>query len=94
MQIVGEPEERTELVKMVARKEVDVVVLGCEQEDLSVLGNRLLLEHPRLKILAVSDDGRGAARYGLWPQRHALPETSPDALLDAMEQWPDWTKEP
>jgi len=94
MQIVGGPEKWRELVEMAARKDMDVVVLGCEQDELSVLGNRLLLEHPRLKILAVSDDGRGAARYGLWPQRQPLREISPDALLEAMEQWPDWTREP
>ncbi len=92
MQIVSQPQEWSELVEMVAGREVDVVVLGCEEDELPALGNRLLHEHPWLKILAVSDDGRGAARYGLWPQRQTLPETSPDALLDAMEHWPDWTR--
>ncbi len=92
MAIVSQPEEWEEVVELVVRKEADVVVLGCEQAELSVRGNRLLKAHPFLRIVAVSDDGRGAARYGLWPQRRPLAEASPEALLEAMEQWPNWTR--
>lgn len=89
---VGQPTEWKELVEMVARKEVDVVILGCDENELPALGNRLLNEQAWLRILAVTEDGREAARYGLWPQRRPLSETSPEALLEAIEEWPDWTR--
>ncbi len=93
IQIVGQPRECKELVEMVGRKEAAVVVLGCEEDELMALGNRLLREHPLLKILAVTNDGREASHYELWPRRRPLAETSPASLLDAIEEVPDWSRE-
>ena len=90
IEIVAKPSGWQELVEMVGRKEVAVVVLGCEEDELVGLGNRLLREHSLLKILAVTNDGREASHYELWPRRRPLAETSPQSLLDAIEEIPDW----
>lgn len=93
IQIIGQPREWKELVEIVGRKEVAVVVLGCKEDELMVLGNQLLREHPMLKILALTNDGREASHYELWPRRRPFVETSPESLLDAIEEVPDWSRE-
>lgn len=90
IQIVGEPTKWQELVEVITRGKTDVVVVGCEEDELMTIGSRLLGEHPLLKILAITNDGRKAALYELWPRLRELPEPSPDILLDAIEEVPNW----
>ncbi len=55
---------------------------GCEAERLRPMLDR----HPRLKVLAVEDDGRRGFLYELRPRRRPLGEMSPPRLVEALRE--------
>jgi hypothetical protein len=56
----------------------DFAIVG--SDDAQLAGDLLAIA-PRLKLLAVIDDGRDAALYELRPQKVALGELSPERLV-------------
>lgn len=48
----------------------------------------LLYAHPRLRLVAIAGDGKGAVVYELHPSRVALGEFSPQVLVDAIRSTP------
>jgi hypothetical protein len=71
------------LDEMLAALEPDVVIL----DEASSRGDdfaALLFAHPRLRLVAISGDGRDAHLYELRPHRVALGALSPTALIDVV----------
>ena len=60
------------------------VVIVTEPEFLRMNYESLLYGNPRLRLVAVSGDGRSAALYELRPCRIPLGELSPQTLVDAV----------
>lgn len=48
----------------------------------------MLYAHPRLRLVAISDDRRGAVLYELRPHREELGELSPESLVRAVHARP------
>jgi hypothetical protein len=66
--------------------EPDVVVLGLPSADLPKEWEAALYEHPHLKLLAITMDGRRAFLHELAPRATPLGEVSPELLLDAIRR--------
>jgi hypothetical protein len=62
----------------------DVAIVGSDGEELPDPWEELLFEHPRMKVLTVSSDGRTTFLFELRPHREALGEVSPATLIDAV----------
>jgi DNA-binding NarL/FixJ family response regulator len=92
MQIIGAIEER--LVERgaltaaaearVERADADVVILGLQRDDEARAYDRLLYVRPRLTLLAITGDGRGAFLYELRPHKVPIGDVSPEGLLGAI----------
>jgi DNA-binding NarL/FixJ family response regulator len=81
MEVVGEVAALGELVEAVERGGADVLVIG---RDDAALAAGLLERRPRLKVLAVAEEGRACSIYELRPRRVELGELSPQLLVDAI----------
>jgi DNA-binding NarL/FixJ family response regulator len=81
MEIVGELPAST-LPEALDGAGVDVVISGTNYDCASL--RELLDERPRLKVLAVADDGRDAFLFELRPTRTPLGEVSPQNIVDAI----------
>ena len=81
-----EAEEPTpdRLLDAVRATNAHVVVFGTDSADLPDVGRAVLAERPRVKLLAVTHDGRRTWLFELRPHRQALGEVSPDELADAI----------
>lgn len=81
--IVGEVEESDSALPTIDRSKADVVIASLEG---SVRANvvSLLRERPRLRVLAISDDGAASSLYELLPCEQLLGEISPQRLLAAI----------
>ena len=76
-----------ELDDWVALRDADVaVVAGSEMATANY--EALLYAHPRLRLVVIAGDGRGAVVYELHPTRMALGEFSPEVLVDAIRAKP------
>ncbi len=84
MELVGEPVRGKQVVRAVRRLRPHVVVLASHGSELTALGHRLLEVSPRLKLVAVTENGRLAHRYELRPQQTPISEVSPQGLLEAV----------
>ena len=71
------------LPRKVAKAKPDVVVLG---EDDPPLVAALLEQSPRLKVLAVVEEGQDSWLYGLSPERTRLGALSPSRLVGAVQR--------
>lgn len=76
------------LVEALADTPADVVVLGLSEEAEASTYDALLFANPRLRLLAVVGDGRGAFLYELQPSRVPLGVVSPEALVDVIRAAP------
>lgn len=88
VEIIGEVADLRELLRTDELPRSDVVV-GClaEGSDLPPLAWRdLLHQHPRVKLLIVSTNGRHASLYCLRLKRLAIDELSPSALIEAIRE--------
>jgi DNA-binding NarL/FixJ family response regulator len=84
LEVVGVVSDHVEVLLTTGRTRADVVVLGIDEATLPGPGKRLLEEHPHVKVLAVTPDGRRAFLYELRPHLVPLGEASPDRLLEAI----------
>lgn len=70
------------------------VVIVTEPELARVNYEHLFGKQPRLRLVAVSGDGRNATLHELRPSRIALGELSPRTLVDAVRAQPEyWGKD-
>jgi DNA-binding NarL/FixJ family response regulator len=82
MEIVADlPTART-LPAALAEARADVVISGAGHDSAEL--SDLLEERSRLKVLAVSNDGRDAVLYELRPVRTPLGELSPRTIVEAI----------
>jgi DNA-binding NarL/FixJ family response regulator len=86
MEVVDCSETLTDPAETAARTAADLVILGCEEEELLQIGGRLLHVNPDIKVLAVEADGRRAFLYQLRPHKVTLGEVSPGTLVKAIRQ--------
>ena len=83
MAVVGRVGD-ADLLAAVWRTRADVVLVGQKAKDERAQYGRLLLRRPRLKVLAIAQDGRTGLLYELRPRRVPLGEISADALCRAI----------
>ncbi len=84
MVMVGRRPTRPALGEAVRACRPEVVVVGCRASELSDTGRQLRSDYPRLRILALADDGRSGVL--IEPERSALTleDISPESLLAAL----------
>lgn len=82
--LVGETSDDVDLAELVHATRADVIVMGLNDTGLPAAGERLLAQHPRVRLLGVVADGRDAVLYELRPHRQSLGEVSPEALVSAV----------
>ena len=63
---------------------LDLVILGLDDSNLPVEGERLLKDHPDARAIGISADGRNGFIYELRPHRTAIGEVSPQILIEAI----------
>ncbi len=84
IEVAGEVANGTSLVRAAANARVDVVILGrsagADTDDYEAI----LYSRPRLKILAITDDGRRGVLHEMAPHVVPLGELSPAGLIDAI----------
>lgn len=86
MEVVDCGETPADPVQTATRTAADLVILGCQEDELTQVGDRLLEVNPRIKVLAVEADGRRAFLYELRPHKVPLGEVSPQTLVRAIRQ--------
>lgn len=84
MQVVATVEAGDTIADAVARSGADVAIVGVERGAEPHLCDDLLYRHPRLHLLAVTDDGRGALLCVLRPHHLPVGDVSPTGLIDAI----------
>ena len=84
LEVVGNLAEMDSVLALMSRVPVDVVILGCANSELPEAGLRLFDEHPSVRVLCVSADGRRTFLYELRPHRVPIGEVSPEELVAAM----------
>ncbi len=82
MVIVDGLADGASLPDAVKRREPDFVISGRDYEFAEVCA--ILDERPRLRVLAVLEDGREATLYELRPTRTPLGEVSPLTIVEAI----------
>jgi DNA-binding NarL/FixJ family response regulator len=86
MAVVGRVNEG-DLLAAARRTRADVILVGQKATDDRTEREefvQLLLQRPRLKVLAIADDGKTGALYELRPRRIPLGEMSAEALRNAI----------
>lgn len=84
--VVGESSDRESLPGLVGSCRPDVVIVGCEQSEISELGGELAAHHPAVRLLAITDDGRRGFLFQLRPWLADLGELTPGVLIAAIRQ--------
>lgn len=84
MHVVATVEAEDTLADAVVRTQADVVVVGLAPNASPTTYDDLLYQHPRLRVLMVTDDGRGALLSALRPQQVAIDDVSPAGLVEAI----------
>jgi DNA-binding NarL/FixJ family response regulator len=72
------------VVEEIADTPIDVVVLAADEDVESSTVPALLAQQPRMKVLAIRDDGRTASLFELRPVETMLGSLSPELLLQAV----------
>ena len=82
--VIGELTHRDDLTQTAIRTRADVIVVGKAAGSGRDDYRELLLRRPRLKILAITADGRRGFLHELQPRVVPLGEVSPNSLIDAI----------
>jgi hypothetical protein len=81
LELAGHARGLVELKRMIAGKDIDVVILGLPDDDLSPAHYELFDADPRIRILALADHGRRVSLCELRPHRALLGEGAPRDLM-------------
>jgi len=84
MEVVERVEGRDALAAAVDRTPVDVAILYLADQLELPSYDAMLFDHPRIRLLALTGDGRAAAVYALRPQLDPVRVVSPNGLVDAI----------
>lgn len=84
MEIVERVGARDALAAAVDRTPVDVAVVYLTDTVELPSYDAMLFDHPRIRLLALTDDGRAAAVYALRPHLDPVRVVSPNGLVDAI----------
>jgi DNA-binding NarL/FixJ family response regulator len=87
--VVDEVAEGDDLVAATRASDADFVIAGLRDGELSPACVDLLAQNSRVRLLAVSGDGRSASLYALRPEVQALGELSPRRLVWAIRSGGD-----
>ncbi len=86
IEVVGEVTQREALLATAGRLHPDVVILGVQDEQLPDVASALFADHPSMRLLGVSGNGRTAFLYEMRPHRVPLGEVSPEELVRAIRE--------
>ncbi|MCP4127231.1 MAG: hypothetical protein GY753_09235 [Gammaproteobacteria bacterium] len=64
--------------------QTDVLLIGCEANEMDRIGGELLAQPHHARIIAVANDDCNGVLYSLVPSRSPLGELSPQSLLDVI----------
>jgi DNA-binding NarL/FixJ family response regulator len=81
--VVAELDDQASAGPTIGAQAVEVVIAavgGCQTIDF----RDLLTEHPRLRVLCLSPDGREGSLFELQPHERTLGEISPEVLIAAI----------
>jgi DNA-binding NarL/FixJ family response regulator len=84
MEVVGDLTDVLDLLPAAAQTRSDVAILGLRDAGFPSICARLLDQHPRIKILGVTPDGRRACLYELRPSEVPVGDVSPAGVLAAI----------
>lgn len=84
MSIVGTIATREPIVAALDDARADVVIVGLRTAETTGDLASILYQRPRLKLLAISNDGGSTSLYELRPNCVPLVDVSPDGLVDAI----------
>jgi DNA-binding NarL/FixJ family response regulator len=83
VEVLAEVSAREQLGAVVDQTIADVAILGVAPSDWAGLGvtlRQLLVEHPRLTIIGIANDGRSGYVYQLQPRGVVINDISPRSL--------------
>jgi DNA-binding NarL/FixJ family response regulator len=86
LEIVAELVARDGLPSVVASTQADVVILGLSGAEAPSVVDAFLYQCPKVKVLALTTDGRGIYVRELRPNEVALGDLSPEDLLEAIRE--------
>ncbi|HUH11687.1 MAG TPA: hypothetical protein VMK65_01200 [Longimicrobiales bacterium] len=84
LEIVAELDSSEDLAAAATLYRADVVLTSLPCTQAEATAQRILLTHPKLRLLIMSEDARLAHLHLLLPQRMMLNDVSPGELLDAI----------
>ncbi|MEP6732535.1 MAG: hypothetical protein ABJE10_17960 [bacterium] len=84
MSIVGAIDTRDRVLATLETTHADVVIVGLRSAETTTALDPVLYDRPRLKLLAISGDGRSSYLYELKPYCKPLGDVSPSGLVDAI----------
>jgi DNA-binding NarL/FixJ family response regulator len=84
--VVGEVPGSAGLEQVLEQTPADLVIWSNGGHDISHLFQGLLEAHPRLKVLAVRNDGRRSSLWELRPHPTELGEISPRLLVETIRK--------
>jgi DNA-binding NarL/FixJ family response regulator len=91
MRIVGDVHGSEELAA-IAERPIDCVLVGDAGDDLPKAYVRVLVEHPKIRLVTISAERRDACLYELRLQKTPLGELTAETLLKAISppdrEWP------
>jgi hypothetical protein len=91
MVVAGWVEDDEDLLAAIRRARANVILVGQAAEDAQEKYASLLLARPRLKVVAITGDGKTGLLYELRPKRVPLGEISADVLRKAIRGRPQST---
>jgi len=84
IELRSRPRDVRALARVLEEGGADVVILGSKRKEAATLARSLLTPRRRVRLLAISDDGRASFMYELRPFEVPLGEVSPRGLLEAV----------
>ena len=84
MDVVGHAATVDDLLELARQTEPDVVIVGLHDSELPDECLDLLLERPRVKVLAIEEQGGRAQLFELRPEQIELGEVSPDEVVHSI----------
>lgn len=84
VELVGHTASLTELKRRVGRGDIDIVILGLTDAEMSAPHYELFDADARVRILALAEQGRTASLYELRPYRTVLGQGSPQELMQTL----------
>lgn len=88
LEFAGEANGVANLVRTAKNKRADVLVIGAAAVQDASGYNDLLYQRPRMSIVAIDADARGAQVFDLRPHVSHLGEISPTTLVAALRRRP------